>query len=753
MQSKDGSSHPAEDLLYEHTRWLKPSCELKVPVMQSPGPWIIADRWEVFRKLPKPVSWSEAEILAKEPQEPVQWEGVQAKAVLDFSELVSRSYIPDFQDGPQPLNVWNKRHNLAEPVSAPAYAYTALGAEDEVRVLDIHPGQGTDPLAFSLRSTRLDDSRTNYEALSYAWGWMMVEIVHEERSISMPQNLYRALLSLRDPTRPRSVWADALCINQNDEQEKSRQVRMMGRIFKQARQVLIYLDEGDAHVAPMAFDLARRIRQGQLESVPPPDSPMWGVLVRLFDKAWFGRLWCLQEVVLASSAQVIWGSETAPWEDVGFSAAWLCNIGYEVLSRWIGRVLRSRNGSTCSGYSYHPGIYRASLMYSLRSAIRTVPAEPVTFYELLCLTRPFESTDPRDKVFALTGIPTVEADPTVGQCFFEPDYSKTTLQVFVEVAKRIMAQTPGHLHLLGGVQHDRGSLDYPWDKPKSGLPTWVPNWEVFSSRSLVPATSPSEERPSASSRLPHAKMSFDGSALLLSGIQIDTVKKTAMFFSREHISSMVMPVSEAWEEMVEQIGTYPGSTSLPEAFCWTITAGNNWHGQRVGSSERARHIADYEAFRKQYCLDTYFPALEIPEGTVQTGDARRFYEAFCHACSNRTFFVTEKGYMGIGPGSMGCDSVQVFVLAGTELPFVLMERHPHPHDSRLRSTNSASDVVEHVRDCSARSDSAPATGEDEEGQYVSKRSFSVLGECYVHGIMSGEIGMDGSLHVEALRLV
>lgn len=746
MQNDENTSPLPEDAPYQHAKWLKPSSEVESYVLQSAGPEIHAVRWEVFRELPKPVSWSEAEILAKHPQDPVEWEDVQANAILDFSDLVSRSYVPGLLDGPRPLNVWDKRDrgrfesttaNAAKPASAQEYAYTPLSGEDEIRILDLLPGQGTNPLAFTLHSTHVGDSSTSYEALSYAWGTRMVDLMHEGSSISLPQNLYRALLSLRDPTHTRSVWADALCINQKDKQERSRQVRMMRRIFKQASQVLIVLDEDDAHVAQIAFELARLIHQGQLETVPPPDSPVWGVLIRLFDKAWFGRMWCLQEVVLASSARVIWGPATAPWEDVGFSAGWLCNIGYEVLSRWIGRVERSRGGYAHEQYSYHPGVYRASLMYSLWSASRATPAKPISFYELLSLTRPFESTDPRDKVFALTGIPTVEADPDIGQCFFEPDYSKTTSQVFVEVAKRIMAQTPGSLHLLGAIQSDRSLLHQSWDNPQNTLPTWVPDWGVFSSRSLVPVTRPGQERPCASRKMPHTEVTFEGSALLVCGTHIDSVKQTTSLYSRELISNIISSLSEAWEEMIEKQGTYPGRTSLPEAFCWTITGGNNWHGQRVGTAERARHIADYEAFRKQYCVDSPFPAIEVPEGTGQTEapDARRFYEALCHACSNRTFFVTRKGYMGIGPGNMGNmgrEGEQVFVLGGAELPFILMKGRSHPQYWSLRDRASASDE------------------DDEDG---SQASFSVIGECYVHGIMDGEIGSDEPLDVESIRLV
>lgn len=719
MHNNQNADASNEDLLFESARWLKPPTELNRTMCQAPGPSFMTKVWETFRELPKPASWSEADPRENEPAQDSEewnrmwsntdfdsffhnyqkyrcppkerWQVVQARSMLNLEELVTRPYVPGFGDGPEPLLIWRKGSksipsNTTYPAPAPEYySYTALPDNDEIRVLDLLPGQGTEPLAFKLRSVHLNDPETKYEAMSYAWGMKMVDVVNDGHRFSFPHSLYRALLRLRDSTHIRSVWADAICINQRDDQEKSHQVRKMRRIFKQTHRVLICLDEHDSHVAQIAFELAGRIHQGKFQDIPPPQSAIWGVLIRLFDKTWFNRIWCLQEVVLASTAQVIWGPATAPWEHIGFSAGWLCNtVGDEVLSTWLNKIRRWGNSSIYSEMTYHPGVYRANLMYSLWLANNTEAslAKPISFYELICQTRPFQSTDPRDKVFSLIGIPTADADPDRNQCFFEPDYSKTTEEVFIEVAKRISARTPASLGLLGAVQHD-----HYW-RPVT-LPTWVPDWTVFYSRSLVPIDGP-EDAPLPSS----GSVKFDGSALLVSGVMLDTVIYNTYLYSRDMLTgtySTYSSLSDAWEEIKKLFDTYPGGIDLSEAFCWTITGGNNWLGQRLTATDRAQHIADYEAFRKQHCADYKFPVLDTPRETTRPlePDAHRFFESLCHACSNRDFFITEKGYMGLGPGPMEKGS-EVWLLKGAELPMILKRCHPqsrnsHPNNGTMNS--------------------------------------------------------------------
>lgn len=62
----------------------------------------------------------------------------------------------------------------------------------------------------------------------------------EERITS---NLHDILINLRYQERVRTIWVDASCINQKDEHERSEQVQLMGRIYREAARVVVFLGQ------------------------------------------------------------------------------------------------------------------------------------------------------------------------------------------------------------------------------------------------------------------------------------------------------------------------------------------------------------------------------------------------------------------------------------------------------------------------------------------------------------------------------
>jgi hypothetical protein len=70
---------------------------------------------------------------------------------------------------------------------------------------------------------------STFEALSYAWGSQekphYIEL--DEGSLPITDSLFKALVRLRLPRRARVLWADAICINQENNAEKSKQITLM----------------------------------------------------------------------------------------------------------------------------------------------------------------------------------------------------------------------------------------------------------------------------------------------------------------------------------------------------------------------------------------------------------------------------------------------------------------------------------------------------------------------------------------------
>jgi hypothetical protein len=144
------------------------------------------------------------------------------------------------------------------------YRYTKIASDRDIRLLKLHPpGTGLpnattdDFISCELEEVAFSDN-PKYEAFSYAWGFsprdypviVMPAMSQTEKpcmatALLTNPSLYTALKLLRHPTQSRALWIDQLCINQDDNEEKSKQVVLMADIYKNAQQTLIWLGEED----------------------------------------------------------------------------------------------------------------------------------------------------------------------------------------------------------------------------------------------------------------------------------------------------------------------------------------------------------------------------------------------------------------------------------------------------------------------------------------------------------------------------
>lgn len=187
--------------------------------------------------------------------------------------------------------------------SAPT-PFRALGRLD-IRVLHLHPGQRDGPLAGWLQHTTWVDP-PQYEALSYEWG-----SPEKTRTITLEggfefqitQSLYDALCDLRQdasPGKPRTLWADAICINQEDLGELQNQVSIMATIYRKAARVVTYIGpERDDSTSAITFarELKARVDKSHDRSfprvdftLPPLDDYRWVGLKALILRTWVRSL-------------------------------------------------------------------------------------------------------------------------------------------------------------------------------------------------------------------------------------------------------------------------------------------------------------------------------------------------------------------------------------------------------------------------------------------------------------------------------
>lgn len=129
---------------------------------------------------------------------------------------------------------------------AAEYQYSPLPTDaDDIRLLELHPGNEADDIIITIQHCSLVTATGKYDALSYVWGStdnpvaikVRSDTLHKDNSLSVTQNLAVALQHLRGPDLPRTFWIDAICIDQKNMQERSKQVLRMNEIYGNAVRV------------------------------------------------------------------------------------------------------------------------------------------------------------------------------------------------------------------------------------------------------------------------------------------------------------------------------------------------------------------------------------------------------------------------------------------------------------------------------------------------------------------------------------
>ena len=156
------------------------------------------------------------------------------------------------------------------------YQYSSLQHPTSIRLLILERDASAADIRFSLEEVDLQDEH-GYEALSYTWKepafyngniYIWKDDTLESLSINIggngvvtiTKNLHELLEHLAE-TIPagktsRKVWADQVCINQQDLAERSQQVSIMQDIYKSACRTLIWLGKPDEHT-PDFLELLR----------------------------------------------------------------------------------------------------------------------------------------------------------------------------------------------------------------------------------------------------------------------------------------------------------------------------------------------------------------------------------------------------------------------------------------------------------------------------------------------------------------
>jgi Heterokaryon incompatibility protein (HET) len=245
-----------------------------------------------------------------------------------------------------------------------------------------------------------------YQAISYTWGGeekasITIHEDSEKYEIDISQNLKNALRAVRSPNEDLFIWADALCINQNDKEEKSSQIQRMAEIYTKAKCVCVWLGEGNVE-SDKAFAFMKKLSEPNNSVLGSFAREEWAAFVALSQRKWFNRRWIVQEITRAQRAVLYCGERNATWTDFA-----------DVLSLFLRHQ-----------YTKQPTLDPADGLDSIEDvsqlgAVRLVEAwdnlfrrtpdgkitEPLLSLEaLMSSLTAFEASEPRDAVYAILSL-------------------------------------------------------------------------------------------------------------------------------------------------------------------------------------------------------------------------------------------------------------------------------------------------------------------------------------------------------------
>lgn len=580
-----------------------------------------------------------------------------------------------------------------------AFLYRALDSpQDTTRLLTLLPGQLSDPVCVTIaHETCRRDYSVPYECLSYAWGsteghedvHVRYESSNNSALLRCRSNLVTALRYLRHPEQSRVIWADAICIDQNNIDERSRLVAHMGEIYRRAVRTIVWLGEEDEGTAA-SMGTIEQLSTGILlpshhrtcEILPgseaeivkrrPAESAIksgdWQSLSQLMLKPWFKRLWVRQEVQLASKVLMKCGRLEIDWEKVEKVMIFL--------EQKVGRTyFKTHDIVRCRSLFPHDGSDRyangpknvevmceehvstdcvCSLMYALhRSSI--------------C-----ECTDPRDRVYANLSTSTAAKVLDI-----VPNYALSVAEIYENLIVKYV-QHFQDLNLLRLCD---------LDILPAGFKSFVPDFAAPKSQSRLLSVVYTH----AGTRQPFS-LRADGS-VAVKGRRVDAIRSVSPAqkpLVEDNVTGGnyldIITTFHQWEPDDLMTSSYPGGGSLLEAFVLLLTNGS------IKETQNASHLPTLPESKA-----SFLAAFSSSSDTQQIFSPR--HEPYLKEVTSdrrpEIFFQTTQGYIGTSSSRVQGGDV-VAVLLGASVPIV------------LRPSKEQQDA------------------------------YQVVGPCYLQGVMFGE---------------
>jgi hypothetical protein len=335
-----------------------------------------------------------------------------------------------------------------------------------MRLLQIQGGTKKD--AISLRITQYSVRRLpKYAAISYTWGPTPKHVKASSaagsiaadpytrlirvngRPFRIRVNLWNLLYHLRQRGEARFLWVDALCIDQENLEERNFHVFRMSKVYENADKTIVWLglpseDRRQARVLEFFHEMAAFARKQSTEMgirmfrekyLNDGLAQRWANILELCRGTYWTRTWIIQEFVQASQIEILCGLASLDGKD------------FEDVVRMIRSITLPSASAVVQGPALPAPVLQFTHTIPFRLMSRRISHTASTLEDLLAEFYDSRCTERRDKIYGILGIadefkvsdePDADVSGTSYRGPLQPDYSKHILEVYFEVVKYLL---------------------------------------------------------------------------------------------------------------------------------------------------------------------------------------------------------------------------------------------------------------------------------------------------------------------------
>lgn len=493
------------------------------------------------------------------------------------------------------------------------YTYRPLDFQDRgFRVATLQPAADFSALICCDLAEVTLNSHPDYEAISYVWGnpSNQVPIYLEDAESRVTANLALALRYLRLKDEPRTLWVDAICIDQSNIEEPSQQVQLMKDIYSSCIRDLIWLGEAGGRteeglnmlVHMKSLNIQRRGGKQFNKMVTLRDLAanrnddfyldIWSIVAQ---PGLWGRVWVMQEIACCPEALLVIGHLTMSWtimssilDHSGIPDRYHLPFGHQPFAQDVWDVF----GKT-------------QVIEHQRDIIRSINPINSTLLDVLSRFRAADSTDPRDKIYGLLGLATDDHG-------IIPDYRKSVQDVYIDVARSqlnatqnldLITQSLWPLRNTPALKSYELGYDVSETSATLDLPSWLPNFStrgaasiLFAQRSIFAAgTATFSETPVIS----------PAGVLTLTGAVVGTIATLKPIGEMIHADGQYLsPWAHHWLPTTlsgtqEAPGTYPTGGDAFESYWRTLmTDCVAYPSRRLSEPDIVKYAGLFDSWRK-----------------------------------------------------------------------------------------------------------------------------------------------------------